>query len=106
MKGPRPPQHLSPEMQQFWREVNAEYELETDARLTLRAACEAWDRAQSARTLIAAEGLTVDGKRHRACDIESNAYGLFLRAMRALGLDIVAPGPIGRPPGRSGVCRG
>jgi hypothetical protein len=87
-------------MRKFWAEVVGEYELEAEALLTLRAACENWDRAQQARELVNQDGLVLNGKRHPAVDIEKQAYGLFLRSIRQLGLDIVAPGPIGRPPGR------
>jgi phage terminase small subunit len=96
----KPPRHLSAESRRFWNAILAEYELEAEALLVLRAACENWDRAQQAREAIAAEGLTLGGKRHPAVDIEKQAYGLFLRSMRQLGLDVVAPGPVGRPPGR------
>jgi phage terminase small subunit len=95
------PSHLSVEMRKFWSVVTKEYELEVEALLTLRAACENWDRAQQARELVTKEGLVMSsGKRHPALDIERQAYVLFLRAVRALGLDIVQPGPVGRPPGR------
>lgn len=94
------PSHLSLEMRKFWGQVVKEYELEVEALLTLRAACENWDRAQQARELVTKEGLVLSGHRHPAIDIEKQCYGLFLRSVRALGLDVVQPGPIGRPPGR------
>lgn len=100
LKSDTAPRHLSAEMKAFWAEIMAEYELEVDARLILRAACENWDRAQQAREQIAKDGLLLDGRRHPAVDVEKQAYSLYLRAMRQLGLDVVAPGPIGRPPGR------
>lgn len=91
---------MSGEMKRFWRSITGEYEMEADALMILRAACENFDRAQQARELVLAEGLTVNGRRNAAIDIEKQAYGLFLRSMRQLGLDVVAPGPVGRPPGR------
>jgi len=94
------PLHLSAEMRRFWKSVTDEYELEDDALLILRTACEAFDRAQTARELIAREGMIVNNRRHPAVDIEAQSQSLFLRAMRALGLDVVPPGPIGRPAGR------
>ncbi len=94
------PLHLSGEMRQFWARVVDEYELESDALLILRTACESWDRAQQARKAIQADGLILNGRRHPGVDIEAASQNLFLRAMRQLGLDIVGPGPIGRPPGR------
>jgi phage terminase small subunit len=98
--GGQRPSHLSLEMRKFWDEVTKEYELECEAQLTLRAACENWDRAQQARELVNREGLVQDHKRHPAIDIEKQAYGLFLRSVRALGLDVIQPGPVGRPAGR------
>jgi phage terminase small subunit len=100
MKTQKAPSHLSLEMRKFWAAVTKEYELEVEAMLTLRAACENWDRAQQARELVTREGLVLNAHRHPAIDIEKQCYGLFLRAVRALALDIVAPGPMGRPPGR------
>lgn len=94
------PLYFSAEMRQFWARVVDEYELESDALLILRTACEAWDRAQQARKAIQADGLILNGRRHPGVDIEAASQNLFLRAMRQLGLDIVGPGPIGRPPGR------
>jgi phage terminase small subunit len=98
----KPPKHLSPEARAFWEQVVEDYELTPDGALYLRAALENWDRSQQARETIAKEGMTLDGKKHPAIDIEKQAYGLFLRAMRALGLDVIPPGslPVGRPIGR------
>jgi hypothetical protein len=94
---PRPPRHLSAESKALWNQVNGDFELESDALAILRVALEQFDRAQQARKLLAKDGLVLDGKRHPATDVEKTAYGLFLRAMRQLGLDVVAPGPMGRP---------
>lgn len=100
-KIPKAPQHLSAEAKQFWREVLAEYELMPEALLCLEAACIQWDRLQAARQLITAEGLVLGGKRHPALDTEKQATSLFLRALRSLGLDVIAPGSLkpGRPIG-------
>lgn len=95
----RPPEHLTAESKHTWRRISREYELTPDAALLLRGALECWDRAQSARELVTREGLVIDGKRHPGCDIEKQSYGLFQRFMRQLGLDILAPGPVGRPAG-------
>ncbi len=96
----RPPDHLSAEMKKFWRSILAEYELEPDAALILRTACEQFDRAQQARAEIERDGLVADGnRRHAACDVEKTAVGLFLRSLRQLGLDVVQPGS-GKPAGK------
>jgi len=94
------PAYLSAEMRRFWKRVMDDYELEHDARLILKTACEAFDRAAQARELIAKEGLILVNRRHPAIDVEAQSQGLFLRAMRQLGLDIDPPGPVGRPAGR------
>ena len=100
MSTPKAPKHLSAEMKQFWAGVNEDFELQSDAVLILRCACENFDLAQEAREMVKKEGLTTENKRHPAIDVEKQAYSLFLRSMRALGLDIIQPGPLGRPPGR------
>jgi hypothetical protein len=94
------PMHLSAEMRRFWGQVTDDYELERSALLVLKTACEAHDRAQDARRVIANEGMIVNNRRHAAIDVEATAQGLFLRAMRQLGLDIEQAGPVGRPIGR------
>jgi phage terminase small subunit len=99
-KPPEPASHLSVEMRKFWAEVVGEYELEAEALLTLQVAAEAWDRAQQARELVTKEGLVLANRRHPALETERQCHATFLKAIRALGLDIVAPGPIGRPPGK------
>ncbi len=100
MTEPKPPKHLTAEAKKFWRRVSSEYELTPDAELILQVAAENWDRAQQARVEVSRDGLTADGRRHPAIDIEKQAYGLFLRAMRQLGLDIDPPRPgAGRPEG-------
>ena len=98
-KSPKAPDHLSPEMRKFWAEIITQYELEAESLLTLRAACENFDLAQAARVLVAKEGLVLDKRRHPAIDVQKQAYGLFLRSVRALGLDVIAPGAVGRPVG-------
>lgn len=93
-----PPKHLSNESKRTWRRVVEEYDLGADAEMLLRAALENWDRAQASRALVNAEGLVQGGKRHPAIDVEKQAYGLFQRFMRQLGLDVAPAGPVGRPP--------
>lgn len=96
-KSPKPPKHLSAEMKRFWRSLTAEFDFTPDMLLTLQTAAEQYDRMQQARAEIGQNGITVDGKRNPACDVEKVATGLFLRALRALNLDVVAPGePFGR----------
>ena len=69
----RPPRHLSREGKRFWRGVNEQYVLTPDGAAVLRVAAENWDRAQQAREQVTREGLTVEGHRNPACDIERQA---------------------------------
>src|SRR5580658_4243565 len=91
------PCHFSPKMREFYAQVTDQYDLEPEALLMLQTACDAWDRAQQAREQLAKEGLILGTRRHPAIDIEAQFTGLFLRALRQLGLDVVPPGPMGRP---------
>ena len=99
VKIPTAPTHLSGEGKQFWKRITRQYILSDDQLLTLRVACENFDLAQQAREEIVRDGLTVDGRRHPAVDIERQAYALFLRSLRQLNLDAGEPGPIGHPGG-------
>jgi anthranilate phosphoribosyltransferase len=94
------PAHFSEKTRKLWKDIHQEYELEPEADELLRVALENLDLADKARELLRAEGLVVDGKRHPASDAVKLHDGMFLRALRQLGLDVVAPGPIGRPAGR------
>jgi phage terminase small subunit len=99
-KTPAPPSHLSKRARDLWRKLNEQYEFECDALATLTVALENLDLADKAREQLDREGITVDGRRHPATDVLKQCHGLYLRALRQLGLDVVPPGPIGRPPGR------
>lgn len=88
----KPPKHLSADSKAFWESVLKDFDLESDALMVLRATCENFDRAQGAREAIAKDGITLMGKPHPGLAIEKQAYSLFLRGMRQLGLDVAAPG--------------
>jgi phage terminase small subunit len=83
------PAHLSPAMRDFWRRILKENGLRAFQGPILRVACEAYDRAEQARRLIAKDGLLLNNRRHPALDIETQSQGLFLRAMRQLGLETI-----------------
>ena len=100
MTTPKPPNHFSEQARKLWKSIHAEYELEAEAVEVLRVALENLDLADKARELLRTEGLVVDGKKHPASDAVKLHDGMFMRAIRQLGLDIVAPGPTGRPAGR------
>ena len=98
------PPHLSREAKKWWRFVASEFELDEANALVLRAALESFDRLNTARKVLDKEGLTCEDRfgqvRARPeVAIERDARIAFLRGWRQLGLDIEAPGPIGRPPG-------
>jgi hypothetical protein len=94
---PRPPACLSDKSKGLWRKIMSEFELEADAVETLRVALENLDLADAARKLLRDEGLVVAGKKHPASDAVKLHDGMYLRSLRALALDVVAPG---QPKGR------
>jgi len=95
------PLYLSPEMRAWWKRVTDEYDLESDALLLLQTAATAFDRATEARKLIEREGVLIDRRKNPACDVELQNAALFVRSMKALGLDLEPENHrIGRPPGR------
>ena len=96
--GAAAPRYLSTKSRKLWRDIHAQYELEPEATELLRVGLENLDLADKARELLRTEGLVVSGKKHPASDAVKLHDGMFMRAIRQLGLDIVAPGPIGRPP--------
>jgi hypothetical protein len=94
------PTHFSAKSRKLWKSINAEYQLEVEAAELLRVALENLDLADQARELLRNEGLVIDGKKHPASDAVKLHDGMFLRAIRQLGLDVVQPGAMGRPVGR------
>ena len=89
---PSPPDHLTIESQNLWADIATRYTLEEHHLKMLTTACEAFDRQQAARTIIAAEGLTYQNRfgdpvKHPAVAVEEAAETAFLKAMRALDLD-------------------
>ena len=59
---PEPPAHLSPSARQWWQTAVETYVFQEHHLRLLQLLCEAWDRAQSARAQLDAEGLTVPGR--------------------------------------------
>ncbi len=94
---PKPPEHLQPATQSWWRAIVAKFELEPHQLHTLQAAAESWDRKEQARQALAQHGLSyVDAKGMvRALPeaaIERDSRTAYLRAMRELDLKIEPPG--------------
>ncbi len=99
----RIPTHLGSDGRRLWRRVMAEYVLDDAAGAELlRLACEALDRCAQARAILAAEGLTIEGrfgaKTHTAVAIERDSALRAARLLRELGVAMDAPDS--RPPSR------
>ncbi len=99
---PAAPRHLSKRARAFWRSIVADYDLAPHQLEVLRRLCEAADRCDQARELVAAEGLTVTDrydqtKPHPAVNIERDARLAVARLTRELCLDDEAPADM-RPP--------
>jgi len=70
----------------------------------LEAACDAWDRMATARSVLLNEGLTVRGKdgpkTHPAVAVERDSRLAFARLLRELDFDVPPPEATSyRPPG-------
>ena len=101
---PRPPAHLASDGRRLWRRVMAEYQVDDPAGAELlRLAAEALDRAAQARQILAAEGLTIEGrfggKTHPAVAIERDSSLRAARLLRELGVTLDPPEQ-SRPPSR------
>jgi P27 family predicted phage terminase small subunit len=88
------PAHLSPARRRLFRRLVADYQLagEPHALETLKLACEALDRCDQARDLIAEHGVMVADrfgqlKSNPAVVIERDSRTGALRALRELSLD-------------------
>jgi phage terminase small subunit len=94
---PEAPPHLSETAREWWNKITAGWDLDDAGLLILQAALESFDRAEQARSIIAADGLFLDGKPHPAARIERDARAAMLTALKQLHLDVEPVGPVGRP---------
>ncbi len=99
------PKHLKAKTRAWWESVLEEFELEDHHVRLLTLAAQAWDRAEQAREILDAEGLTYtdrfDCPRARPeVAIERDSRIAFARLLRELCLDVEPPrASPGRPPG-------
>ncbi|MFO8085475.1 MAG: P27 family phage terminase small subunit, partial [Desulfobacterales bacterium] len=90
----RPPGHLSDESKKFFTDLCDEYGIDDRASCEiLIKACEAKDRAESARSQIEKDGIMVEDrhgqlKNHPLITVERDARSAFVIAMKALRLDV------------------
>jgi phage terminase small subunit len=102
-KTPRPPAYLSEPTRRWWRDVVRSYALEPHHIHLLNQASGCLDRIAEAKTLLARDGLTIEGREgglrpHPAVAIERDNRILFSRLLRELDLDTEPSTGSGRPP--------
>lgn len=100
---PPAPPHLSPGASAWWQSTVEAFEFDEHHLRLLRLACEAWDRGQAAREIIATEGMTFEDrfgspKVRPEISIERDARIGFARLVRELGLDAAGQPEAPRPP--------
>jgi P27 family predicted phage terminase small subunit len=92
MKKPTPPAYLRPTSAAWWKHCVAAFELDQHHLHLLRLACEALDRAEEAREILATHGLVVVGatgslKPNPAANIARDSTATFQRIVAQLELD-------------------
>lgn len=88
----RAPQHLSKEMQKFYKSIMNDFALEPHHIVLLTRACEHLDRAGQARQIVDAEGITTldrygSVKPHPAVDIALKSDNAARMLLKELNLD-------------------
>ena len=86
-----PPAHLSARSRDLWAEILGSYDFEAHDLERLRLVCEALDRCEQARAIVATEGpIAYDrfgqARPHPAIAIERDARIAALRGLRELGI--------------------
>lgn len=92
----KPPGHLRPATRKWFTAVLADFDLDPHHVRLLTLAAEAWDRCQSAREIIDADGMTFHDrfgqpKARPEIAIERDSRIGFARLIRELGLDVEPP---------------
>ena len=90
------PDHLKPATREWWQSVLRDWALEPHHVRLLTLAGESWDRAQEAREVIDADGLTVTDRfdqlrPHPLLAVERDNRIAFARFVRELRLDDSEP---------------
>jgi P27 family predicted phage terminase small subunit len=106
-KLPAAPAHLRLETRRWWRQIVADYELESHHLRLFQAVCESWDEYRSATEVVRRDGQTVVDrfgqlKPHPLIAVARDARIAFYRGLRELALDVSAPAE-SRPPGIRGI---
>ncbi len=101
-----PPEHLSPSTADWWREITEDYLLEPHHLKLFCLACEALDRYEEARAVIAEHGITYQDrfdqpKARPEVAVERDSRIAVSRLLRELQLDVEPPAG-SRPPGIGG----
>ena len=95
---------LSKKSRKFFIKIFNDYELDAQHLEILLQACHCLDRLEEIRLQIEKDGMFVEDKFHNpkahpALKIETSEKITFVRLIREIGLEVEAPGGIGRPPG-------
>ena len=98
---------LSPEAKRLKKKLESGFEIgDENGQLILSAAFESFDRMRDAQAILAREGLVSQDRfgqtrAHPMLVVERDSRNSYLRALKALNLDVIPPGPVGRPAGGS-----
>jgi P27 family predicted phage terminase small subunit len=97
---PKAPAHLSSDTRAWWERVHQDFALEEHHTKLLTLACEAYDRCQEAREILATDGIIVGGREaavrpHPAIAIERDSRLAFARLVAQLSLDAELPADTG-----------
>ena len=90
------PSHFLQDTTAWWYKIVDAYLLEPHHLKLLRACCEAWDRAETARLRVKRDGMFYEDrfgqpKVHPGVEAERKSRDQFRQLLRELGLDVAAP---------------
>jgi P27 family predicted phage terminase small subunit len=104
---PKPPAYLSASTKRWWRSIVSVFVLESWQLAQLTLCAEQLDRANTAREVLAREGVTYPNRfgapvKHPAVAIVEQAVGAFNRTLRELSLEGGAIADVRPPRARGG----